>query len=81
MGQKEPSASFPLSCGQQGEHGDHFGAREEKKAEFMYALCSICFLAAQSWNGDLEGSGALYALALWKPANDVSLKIIKKEWG
>lgn len=53
--------------------------REEKKAEFTCALCSVCFLTAQSWHGDLEGSGALYALALWNPVNDVSLKIINKK--
>lgn len=56
--------------------------REEKKAEFLCALGRACFLAAQSWHGDLDGSGALYALALWKPANNVSLKRVnEKEWG
>lgn len=54
---------------------------EEKKAEFTCALCSTCFLAAQPWHGNLEGSGALSALAHWKPAKNVSLKRMnEKEW-
>ena len=31
MGQEDSSASFPLSCGQQGEHGAHLGAQGGKE--------------------------------------------------
>jgi hypothetical protein len=31
VGQEDSSASFPLSCGQQGEHGAHLGAQGGKE--------------------------------------------------
>lgn len=55
--------------------------REEKQTGFTCVLCRVCFLAAQVWFEDLEGSGVSRALALWKPANNFSLSSInEREW-